>query len=82
MKIAKKIPIPSTGSGRPRSKYKFELLKEIGDSFFVEGAKGKHSVYSSLASYNRKSTEPISITIRSEDNGIRVWRIQSNKKKK
>ncbi len=82
MKIAKKIPIPGKGSGRPRTKYRFDLLKEVGNSFFIEGDNVKHSIYSSLASYNRKSNHPINITIRSETNGIRVWRIEDDKKKK
>lgn len=76
MKVAKKIKIPSgTGSGRPRTKYKFDLLKEVGDSFFIEGDV-KHSIYSSLKSYNTKAKTPIKITIRTVSDGIRVWRIK------
>jgi hypothetical protein len=74
--VAKKIKIPSgVGSGRPRTKYKFDLLKEVGDSFFIDG-NVKHSIYSSLAKYNLKAKTPIKITIRTESTGVRVWRIK------
>jgi len=77
MKIAKKIPIPvNVGSGRPRKKYRFDLLNEVGDSFFIEGVEAKNSVYSNLNSYNKKSKHPIKITIRTEETGIRIWRIK------
>lgn len=61
--------------GKP-PKYPWATLK-VGDSFFVEGAHLKHGLYSCLASYNRnKAKNPISITLKQEGDGVRVWRIK------
>lgn len=78
IKIDKKVPLPKVTSrtGRP-VKYPFDKLK-VGDSFFIEGnPKLKHSIYSCLNAYNANRADiKIEITIRSEDNGVRVWRIK------
>lgn len=84
MKVTNKIPVPdNVGRGKPRTRFPFSLLEKIGDSFFVEGVGAKDSVYTSLRSYNKSiAKKPIRITIRAEHNGIRVWRIRGNNKKK
>lgn len=84
MNVTNKIPVPDRiGKGRKRLRYPFHELKRIGDSFYVPGVDARHGVYSSLKSYNEKvAANPISITIRTEGDGIRVWKISSNKKKK
>jgi hypothetical protein len=78
IKIDKKVPVPKANSrtGRP-VKYPFDKLK-VGDSFFIKGnPKLKHSIYSCLNAYNANRADiKIEITIRSEDNGVRVWRIK------
>lgn len=76
MKIAKRKKIPEgSGMGRP-GKYPWHKLK-VGDSFFVSEVKKKHVMYSCLAAYNKnKAKKPIKITLRTEGEGIRVWRIE------
>jgi hypothetical protein len=77
MKVSKKIPIPKNAAGRQRVRFPFQLLECIGDSFYVSGYGARHSVYSSLKSYNDKVAKtPIKITIKTERIGIRVWRIE------
>ena len=75
MKVEKNLPIPKENRGR-KAKYPWDKLK-VGDSFFIEGKSKKYNVYSCVASYNRtKAPAPISITIREEGEGVRVWRIK------
>lgn len=75
MKIDKGVKIPKNNIGRA-NKYPWVDLK-IGDSFYIEPAKLKHGIYSCLRSYNKnKAKKPISITLKNEGDGIRVWRIK------
>lgn len=69
-------PVHQPQSGRP-NKYPFEKMK-IGDSFFSGGINTRHSIYSSLRNYNSnfQTKVKIKISIRQEDNGVRVWRIK------
>lgn len=66
--------------GPVRTRYQFQLLKKIGDSIYIQGIDAKKGVYSSLRTYNRGVSKPISITIRSEGDGIRVTKISSKSK--
>jgi hypothetical protein len=80
MKVAKNKPIPKKGGvGRKRTVFKFDLLKEVGDSILIKGdsISLRQTVYGSLLSYNKtKAKAEIKITIRTEASGIRVWRIK------
>lgn len=81
IKIEKDKAIPATKRGPgARSKYPFKDLK-VGDSFLIPDKKKKNGIYSMLAAFNKKQAKPIKITIRVEEDGIRVWRIPNINKK-
>jgi hypothetical protein len=73
----KGIPDKKRGPGGA-SKYPFKDLK-IGDSFLIPDKTKKNGIYSMLAAFNKKQSKPIKITIRMEEDGIRVWRIPNRK---
>lgn len=71
-----------SNAGRPRVRYPFGSLKKIGDSFFVEDAGlARRGVYSSLRSYNKTVKKPISIRMKLDSGGMRVYKISSKNKK-
>lgn len=80
MRVSKKKPIPkSRRTVRNPIKWRFDLLKDIGDSILVSGDSKvlSKSVYSGLRAYNESiSPKAIKITMRSEESGIRIWRIK------
>jgi len=67
--------------GPKRSRYQFQLLKKIGDSIYISGIDAKRGVYSSLRTYNAGVSKPISITIKAEGDGIRVWKVSGKTSK-
>lgn len=90
IKIDKGIPIPSarTGGRVFVQKYPFGDM-EIGDSFLIKKnlsksnklrVKQASNIRSSLAhclrKYNKRRENPIQITTRTLDEGMRVWRIK------
>lgn len=77
IKVDKKKPIPDKKRGAP-GKYPFKTLK-IGDSFLIPEKSKKSGIYSCLASFNKKRINPIKITIRTEGESLRVWRIANTK---
>lgn len=77
IKVDKQKPIPEMKRG-PVSKYPFKDLK-VGDSFLIPDKAKKNGIYSSLANFNKGRRNPIKITIRTEDQGLRVWRIANIK---
>lgn len=77
IKIQKGVKMPKVGGkgGRP-TKYPFEKLK-VGDSFYSPGVNTRHTIYGALKNYNGKiGVQRISISTRTEGDGIRVWRIE------
>lgn len=77
IKVEKKRPLPEKKRGAP-GKYPFKDLR-VGDSFLIPDKTKKNGIYSSLAHFNKKQRFPIKITIRIEEDGIRVWRIANKK---
>ena len=74
MKVERNIKLPSQKRGKP-AKYPWKELK-VGDSFFVDGSEKIYSMYSCVASYNKKASKKIKISTRLEGTGVRVWRIK------
>lgn len=74
-KIEKGIPVASDGRER-QHKYPFAEM-EVGDSFFVDNVQSGDKTYVSISSasrgygyrHNKKFKQ------RSENNGVRIWRI-------
>ena len=71
MKIAKNIPIPEGGKGRPLV-YPFGNM-EIGDSVYVDGRK-KASIQAACRGYGKRHN--MRFTTRAEKSGLRVWRVE------
>lgn len=69
--IEKGVPIPPSSGGGRKPKYPWREMK-VGDSFFVEGEpiKLRNSLYPLATRHN------IKLTIRTEGNGVRVWRVE------
>ena len=65
--LDRNIPLPN-----PRQKYPYREMN-IGDSFFVEGASLQNICNQN---YRNGKTLNMSFIARSEDNGIRVWRVK------
>jgi hypothetical protein len=64
-KIEKGVPLPDT---LRTPTYPFKEM-EIGDSFFVESRSKKAGIHSTAKHYG------ITITIRKQGSGFRVWRV-------
>jgi hypothetical protein len=77
IKVDKGKAIPKMKRG-PVSKYPFKDLK-VGDSFLILDKSRKNGIYSSLANFNKGRKIPIKITIRTEGEALRVWRIANTK---
>ena len=69
--IDSKVPIPDRIAG-DRSKYPW-IEMNIGDSFFVPGRKIESFSGQVVSASKRFGTK---YTCRTEDNGVRVWRIK------
>jgi hypothetical protein len=67
-----------TSSNKLKITQKYPWPKmDIGDSFRLNEWHKRTGVYGSLRQYNKKRSEgKISITVRAEGDGIRVWRIK------
>jgi hypothetical protein len=78
--IEKGIPLPSiTGRGRP-VKYNFAIM-EVGDSFNVlvgdrYPKEVMGSVCAAVSAFCRRYAPDRKYTVRTSDQGIRVWRIK------
>jgi len=74
MEVEKNIEIPRR---HKNTKYPWAELK-VGNSFFVADKKKKHVMFSCVAAFNKgkKKKDQITITLREEGEGIRVWRIK------
>lgn len=74
--VDKDIPIPQAYKTRP-DKYPFAQL-EVGDSFFIENANKRFSIYANVRHFNerRKLHEQIKVCQRREGNGVRIWRVE------
>ena len=72
IKIEKGVPIPDTGSGRPRI-YPWAGMKK-GDSFFVPTNGRSHELTRTIVIAAARAH--FKVTTRKENDGIRVWRIE------
>ena len=68
--IDKDVPVPS--NTRVRNRYPYELLK-VGESFFVKDV-ALQSMYNTNFRWGRKLSRRF--ISRSEDGGVRVWRVE------
>ena len=71
-KIEKNIPI---GMVPDKSQYPFAMMV-VGDSFFVKGDRKKVTALSVAVTYYKKNHKNTNFTVRSTDEGARVWRIK------
>lgn len=70
-KIEKNIPI---GKVEGRTKYPFARM-EVGDSFFAKGDKKKVNSVTVAAATFKKNNAGYNFTCRTNNEGVRVWRI-------
>lgn len=78
IEIQKGIPIPESNKGR-RPIYPFETMK-VGDSFIVEGTDRKNlNKLNSSASRYKVENKGFNYSIRKEEGGYRIWRIEVKK---
>jgi len=77
-KIENNVPIPDVHS---KSKYPWPEM-EVGDSVFIKAEEGETPtrlngiVSSSVRYYGRKTGRKFRTRVFSEENGIRVWRVE------
>lgn len=76
-KIERDIPLPPRkplGRQAGVSKYPFRTMA-VGDSFFVAATgKGIRKAFSRLTS-SAQAAKPFKFSVRTLDNGVRIWRI-------
>jgi hypothetical protein len=72
IKIDKNVAIPIIERGGV-AKYPWNKM-EIGDSFFIEGAKTTTSITSAASPYGKRHNKKF--TARAVDGGVRIWRIE------
>ena len=68
-KIEKNVPIPGS-----TSKYPFDELKEIGDSFWWKVS--CQSIYNSAKYWARMNNKKWDFLTKRENGGTRIWRIK------
>jgi hypothetical protein len=74
IKIEKTVPMPRrTGPGAP-FKYPWRDMA-VGDSFFVKN-QTTQQISSTARSWGERQTPPIKFSTRTENDGVRVWRIK------
>lgn len=73
-KIEKGVALPATVRSGGKAKYPWNDM-EIGDSFFVQGAKVE-TFYTLTATQNKKDASKRFIARKVED-GVRVWRVET-----
>lgn len=72
IKIDKNIPSPPSGRGR-KCKYPWVDMK-IGDSFFIEGVKGRDFAATAYAAGKRLDMK---FSVRTVEGGSRCWKIDN-----
>jgi hypothetical protein len=73
--------VPVRGSKRPRPRYPWDLMTEVGDSFFIPMAeydsKLYHKTMLAVRYRNGLAYNPQRFEIRYVEGGIRVWRVEN-----
>lgn len=65
------VPLPGRVGGE--SKYPFTLMN-VGDSFFVEGAKSA-TLLNAARAYAKRNQGTVKFAVRTVDGGARCWRV-------